>query len=329
MRDGKPVIDRSSDDPERRGRPVRIAPSMWGRAKHDALVKKLAPRPKPLPTDMPRQRAPRTDYMLSGISTCGQCGHRAYIDSHDKRHEDGSPVEGYTCRARTKGFPHAEHCTPAPFIEISELDQMAEVRFLELFGAQREYEVVYDEGSDTTARLAEVEAERTRLRDDRNAGLYDDQDDAEWYRAQYKQLTEQFRELKATPKRAAGMFWRPTGTTVADRWNAATTSAERRSMMASFDFHAEIFHATAPTRVVFTANDADTSEVARRESWEEHMRVIEAEEEYRAHVEKELAAAEADQNADTPNAYEVPTLADRIAGRWTRRPEPDRHLLTA
>ena len=40
---------------------------------------------------------------------------------------------------------------------------------------------VYDPGTGHAAQTMELEATRTRLREDRQAGLYDSAEDAEWY----------------------------------------------------------------------------------------------------------------------------------------------------
>jgi site-specific DNA recombinase len=46
----------------------------------------------------------------------------------------------------------------------------------------------YDPGTGHAAQIAELEATRSRLREDRQAGLYDSAEDAEWYRAEYRRL---------------------------------------------------------------------------------------------------------------------------------------------
>ena len=45
---------------------------------------------------------------------------------------------------------------------------------------------VYDPGTGHAAQIAELEATRTRLREDRQAGVYDSAEDAEWYRTEYR-----------------------------------------------------------------------------------------------------------------------------------------------
>jgi hypothetical protein len=329
MRHGKPVLDTTSSDPAKRGRPIRIADPLWSYAKYVALVARLTPKARPKPTveGVPVTRAPRTDALMSGGSTCGQCGYRMYVETHTKRGYDYK-TKGYACRARKRGYAAAENCTHSPYIAMDELDRLATEEFLSRFGAVEEYEEAYDPGSDATARLAEVEAERNRLRDDRNAGIYDSRADAEWFRAEFQRLTAVMGELRAAPQRTARMYWRPTGVTVADKWHTATSNAERRVLMASYDFRAEVFPTTAAKRVVFLAADPDGAEEARRRSWEEYVRTTQAEEGYLDCTEADERAAEAldDLNADAP---EAPALADQLAGRWTGNPAPDESELTA
>ncbi len=84
-------------------------------------------------------------------------------------------------------------------------------------------------------------AARNRLRDDRNAGLYDDEDDAEWYRERYSALAADIKRLRATPVRPAGMVERPTGETVASKWAEAADDGERRQMLHEFGVTVEVF----------------------------------------------------------------------------------------
>jgi site-specific DNA recombinase len=284
MYKGKPVLD-VSDDPAKRGRPIRVAPPMWDYAKHVALNEKLARTPRKKP------RAPKTDHLLIGISTCGRCGNRLYAGSPWKR-TSGEKLIPYECRAREKMLKGGERCKPSPTIVMSELDDMAEAEFLAICGGIPLFEQVFDPGSDSAARLAEVVAERNRLREDRNAGLYDSDEDAGWYRREYMRLTNTIQELKTVPQRPAGTYWRPTGVTVADQWYAAKSNYERRELMAAYDFHVELFDADAARRVVFHFLDADAAWDARQESWEEHLRLIDAEEDYRARAEADQDAAE-------------------------------------
>ena len=60
--------------------------------------------------------------------------------------------------------------------------------FLETYGHLPLFNRVYDAGTGHAARIAELTADRKRLRDDRKAGLYNSPDDAEWYRTEYNAM---------------------------------------------------------------------------------------------------------------------------------------------
>lgn len=81
------------------------------------------------------------------------------------------------------------------------LDAQAGEWFLACYGSGEVMRRVYDPGTGHAAEVAELEATRRRLRDDRNAGLYDSADDAEWYRAEYKRIGDEITALKALPER--------------------------------------------------------------------------------------------------------------------------------
>jgi hypothetical protein len=110
---------------------------------------------------------------------------------------------------------------------------------------------VYDPGTRHTAQIAELEVTRTRLREDRQAGLYDDAEDAEWYRTEYRRLGEEITALKALPERKPGIRLVPTGRTIAQEWDASD-NARRREMLAEFEVRV-VSHLTGhEPRVVIT-----------------------------------------------------------------------------
>jgi site-specific DNA recombinase len=93
---------------------------------------------------------------------------------------------------------------------------------------------VYDPGTGHAAQIADLEATRARLRDDRQAGLYDSAEDADWFRTEYRRLGEEIAALKAVPERKPGIRMVPTGRTIAQEWYAAD-NARRREMLAEFE----------------------------------------------------------------------------------------------
>jgi DNA invertase Pin-like site-specific DNA recombinase len=215
MHGGRPVIGTD-------GRPTRIADPLWDRPTREALVE--ATRPK-----RNGSRAPKGTHLLSGIAFCGNCGARLRITG--QRADLG---HAYGCNARTRGIPASAGCKPAPTMTISVLDAQVSEWFTARYGAGELMRQEWDAGTGHAAQIAELEATRARLRTDRNAGLYDEPDDAEWYRTQYKRLGEEIKSLRALPQRKPGMVTVPAGRTVAQEW-AGADQARRREMLAEFE----------------------------------------------------------------------------------------------
>jgi len=231
MHDGRAVT--------RDGRPVRIAGPLWDRPTHEALIAATAPKRSP-------GRAPKGVFLQSAIAFCGNCGARLYITS---RHagRDGQ----YACTARVRGIPASAGCKPAPAMSIPAMDAVTSGWFLARYGAGEVMRKVYDPGTGHASQIAELEATRRRLREDRNAGLYDSAEEAEWYRTGYTRLGEEIAALKALPERKPGMRLVPTGRTIAEEWDKAD-AVRRREMLAEFEVRV-VLHPTGHTpRVAIT-----------------------------------------------------------------------------
>ncbi|MGV9271523.1 recombinase family protein [Kitasatospora sp. NPDC003701] len=221
MHGGRAVI---GDD----GMPVRIAPPLWDRATHDALLAKLGPKRK-----APRKRpAPKGTALLSYRVKCGVCDHMAERAGAVDGVVDGKRVRlpAWSCRAHTLAWEDAQHCKPAPSFGVAALDAEAESWFLGRFGAGRLMQRVFDPGNGIANEIAEHEAAKKRLRGDRQAGLYESEDDTAWFQREYKRITDKITELKKKPQRPAGWYTVPTGRTVAEEWRAADTVARREML---------------------------------------------------------------------------------------------------
>ncbi|GAB7185771.1 hypothetical protein ATKI12_5602 [Kitasatospora sp. Ki12] len=239
MHSGKPVLGKD-------GHPVRIGPALWDRATRDALIAKTAPK-------RTKQRAPKGMYRQSGLIKCGNCDH-ALIVSGSGGSRGKAWNRTYACTAKFRGLPGAENCKPAPSIHVAKADAEMEAWFLGRFGPAEYVERVYDPGTGLASRIADLKADRARLRDDRKAGLYDEPDDAEWYRTEYARMGEELKELKALPDRPAGWRRVRTGRTVAADWAAAPDEAARRELLDSFGVSAVLYPSTVERRYVITAN---------------------------------------------------------------------------
>ncbi|MER6011041.1 recombinase family protein [Streptomyces bluensis] len=224
------------------GHPIQIAPPLWDRATHDALVEKTAPKQQ---KHRGKPRSPQGTRLCSGLSFCGNCGQRLIVGG----------LGQYGCTARVRGILSSAHCKPAPGMQIHLLDKEAKEWFLGRYGSGQLMKRQYDPGTGYAAQIRELEEDRKRLREDRNAGLYDAEDDKEWYRQEYSRMGREIAELKKLPERPAGMRMVPTGKTVADEWHAAKDDAARRELMTSFNVRIEVFPRGAAERVRITGDD--------------------------------------------------------------------------
>ncbi|MEV0373220.1 hypothetical protein AB0I10_25925 [Streptomyces sp. NPDC050636] len=186
--------------------------------------------------------------MLMEVALCGQCHHRLFTQT-----SVSEPLR-YACTVRNKGWLSAKDCRPAPLIRghlLEEfVDEFVSEWFLQRFGDGAIFETVYDPGNGVPERIAEVQATRERLRADREAGLYDAADDSEWFRDRYAALGRELAALEAEPRRPPGTVQRPTGETVADRWETAVDVQARKEILLEFGVRVTLFPAGAPVRCV-------------------------------------------------------------------------------
>jgi hypothetical protein len=111
---------------------------------------------------------------------------------------------------------------------------------------------IYDPGTGHASAIAALKADRKRLRDDRQAGLFDSEGDTEWFRTEYTRMGREIEELAALPERAPGMRMVPTGRTVRQSWEAATDNAARRELLNGFDVRVVLSPLGATQRVAIT-----------------------------------------------------------------------------
>ncbi len=153
-----------------------------------------------------------------------------------------------------RGLQTAEGCKPAPTIGVHLLDREVTGWFLGRHGAGEVMTKIYDPGSSHASEMAELEAARRRLRDDRQAGLYDTPADADWYRSEYQRIGHDITALKALPERKPGIREVPAGKTIGQEWEAAD-NARRREMLAEFEVRAVVYPRRHDPRVVITGTE--------------------------------------------------------------------------
>lgn len=236
MHNGRPVIGEN-------GRPIRIAEPLWDRATHEKLIEKTAPK-------RTGNRAPKGTHLLSGVAFCGNCGAKLQITGQRKDLEN----HAYGCTARTRGIPSSQDCKPAPTMGIRLMNEAAEKWFLSMYGKTEFIRKVYDPGTGHASQIKELDANRKRLRDDRQAGLYDSPEESEWYRTEYKRLSGEIAELRTKKDRKPGMRDVPTGRTVQQEWDEGD-GARRRELLAEFNVRVVLHPTGRGKRLVITGDE--------------------------------------------------------------------------
>ncbi|MBD0739628.1 hypothetical protein [Streptomyces sp. CBMA29] len=117
--------------------------------------------------------APKGKRLGSKLGTCGNCGNAITVGSR------GREGASYRSTGRAKKLTGSEKCAPAPSIKLTTADETITRWFLERYGSGEIMEKVWDAGSGHVSRIAELKADRKRLREDRLAGLHNDEDGAE------------------------------------------------------------------------------------------------------------------------------------------------------
>ncbi|MGW8327300.1 recombinase family protein [Streptomyces sp. NPDC055897] len=254
MHRGRPVLDKD-------GKPFKIAPPLWDRATHEALKAKLAPK-----GIRSNSRTPKGANLVADVAFCGNCNDKLYRAATVRI--QGVLYPAYHCTARQRGIPESWFCgrprgvkdgghVAGVVIAQFQLNETVAAWFLERYGSGQLMKSVYDPGTGYASQIAELESSRTRLREDRNAGVYDAPEDAEWFRTRFAELGREINELKKQPDRPAGWVSIPTGKTVADEWHAATDDAERREMLEAHGVRVVVNSvASGRERVVITAEVA-------------------------------------------------------------------------
>lgn len=257
MHDERPVIGRD-------GHAVRLADPLWDRATRDALIQKTAPK-------WTGERAPKGVRLLSGVAFCGGCGQRLYMVARTGQNPS------YGCTARTRGIPSSAACKPAPTMSVPMLDERVEAWFLAEYGDHQVMRKEFDPGTGYAARIAEIDADRTRLRGDRQAGLYESESDTEWYRTEYARMTRDIEELMRLPERRAGMRWMPLGRTIADDWRAAPDDAARREILNEYDVRVTLHPRGSKHRVRMIGLDPEQQAAAQKAAQDGSMEAALAE----------------------------------------------------
>lgn len=167
----------------------------------------------------PGKRKTRYDsHWLQPLLRCGVC---EFAMTKTVTHGNS----GFKCAQ-----PNERRHKPAPYIRLDELEPWVETELRTNFGRLRVTESVWVGGTDHSAERDQVEATISRLRDDRELGLYDGAEDEEKFRHQMKSLIARRGVLAALPDEPGHWETRETGRTVADALEAGSAADMMEAM---------------------------------------------------------------------------------------------------
>jgi hypothetical protein len=172
------------------------------------------------------QRPKTALYLLKDFLRCGACGNKLYRFASAQK---GIMYVRYGCKGTINHCPH-----PAS-VRLDPIDEAITERFLDDIGDQEVYERKFIPAMGTAAKLERLAHTIKDLRDDRDAGLWEGEDDE--YRARMKALITKRSQLEAEPADAARSEQVPTGRTYAQAWEAADIG-QRRDLLAAAGFKA-------------------------------------------------------------------------------------------
>lgn len=205
--------------------------------------------------------APARRHWLFGIAVCGKCG-RPLTQSTRKPYPKSPNAEPVMrCYGR-----NGDRCGGV-MITIRKITSFISDEFLTTVGHMDAYETVFVPGNDTEAELEALNRSIANLRDDRDAGLFDD--DPEDYRQRMTALTSRRRALRNQPSMPPRWEQRPLGLTVAELWEKSDDE-ERGQLIKGMNLRC-VVHSAQRRRNITTAERAELVPV---EVWERIVNAV-------------------------------------------------------
>lgn len=196
------------------GLPIQFAEPLISQSKYSQLQDALANEKNP-------RNTAREMYALRGLMSCGACDKPLYL-SHASR-----TVQGQRKRYRYYRCGDVE-CAQRFNVNADQVDKQVFPIFLDEMGDKPVTERVYVSGEDHTEELSQLNAAIEGVREEADAGLYDD--DRKGYLERLKRLQSRRDALAALPDRPAGWEIRQTGELYRDVWERAN-EAERNKLL--------------------------------------------------------------------------------------------------
>lgn len=179
----------------------------------------------------PQQRVNGASPLL-GVVFCAHCKRRANRTAVVRETANG-PVEHayYRCKGED-----GIRCSGVS-IRAADAETLVEEQFLSERGDNRVIRKQYVPGNDTSDELTDVRRRIARLREDREAGLFDD--DQDYYRDKMTEYTDRRRELESQTVQEPRWVDVPQLHTYAEVWESSSTD-ERRKLLIDAGVRLEI-----------------------------------------------------------------------------------------
>jgi DNA invertase Pin-like site-specific DNA recombinase len=203
---GQPMYDRD-------GSPFVIAAPMFTELEWSSLQTAIKKR------ERVNMRVAKASPFL-GVCFCGKCGKSAL------RLRTTSPKYTKYGYYRCSKQPNA--CSRVLMREET-VTELIERAVLDEVGSADVPRKEWSAGSDATAELAELERRIKRMRDDRDAGHFDD--DEAYYHETMSTYTKRRKELRSIPTTPAGWVCSDSGRTFAQVWHESDEQARRRLVL--------------------------------------------------------------------------------------------------
>jgi len=211
------------------GLPIQWAEPLISQAKYDQLQHALD-------NDKNPRNTAREMYALRGLMACGVCEAPMYLN-HASRMVKGE-------RKRYRYYKCGDiHCKDRFNVNADVIDALVFPLFLDEMGEEPVTERIYVSGEDHAEELALLSAAIEGVREEADAGLYDN--DRKGYLERLKRLQDRRDALAALPERPAGWEVRHTGEKYADVWKRAN-EAERNKLLSNLELKVIGYRDTSP-----------------------------------------------------------------------------------
>lgn len=194
------------------GTPFKIAQPVFDSAEWETLQAAIALR------SLRRTRKWGVSPLLD-VVFCGQCGAKATRNATVKR---GKQYAYYICTNRRRKCPGSR-------MREDEVMAIIEAEFLSQVGGERVHRRIFVPGKSHDVELRELKATILRLRQDREQGLFDGEEDEVEYRKLMSSYLVRRKELERVPSSSAGWRYEALDETYAEAWERG--GAEERRML--------------------------------------------------------------------------------------------------